>query len=102
MSKRIKRKQNNVSGKWIRYVRMGNYGKSRRRITQEQLIARVQVLGLKIDRTALSRIERGERYLSDIEIVGFAKALEVTPQLLICGPDNVMPEISEVVEETKE
>lgn len=97
MSKRLKRQENNICGKWIRYIRLGLYNKSHPKITQEQLVARVQVLGLKIDRTALSRIERSERYLSDIEVVCFAKALDVSPQVLICGPDNILPEISSFV-----
>ena len=47
------------------------------------LAARLQVLGLDIDRTAISKIETGDRVLRDFEIILFAEALKV-PIEIIC------------------
>ena len=46
------------------------------RITQADLAARLQALGLEIDQTALSRIEHGERQVTDIEIIAISQALD--------------------------
>ena len=64
----------NVVGPRIRESRY-SYG---RRVTQEQLAARLQSLGVDLDRTAISKIETGRRPVTDLEIIAFAKALEVT------------------------
>ena len=52
--------------------------RSRQKITQDDLAARVTALGLPIDRTIVSRIENQERKLSDIELLYFSKALRVS------------------------
>lgn len=97
MSRRAKMVKNNVCGKWIRYVRKGLYDKRHPKMTQEELTAKLQVLGLKIDRTALSRIESGARVLSDIEVACFAYALKVPLDFLFFGADGTLPEIAEFV-----
>jgi len=48
---------------------------SRRKMTQDDLAARLTNLGLPMDRTIISRIENQRRTLSDIELLYFAKAL---------------------------
>lgn len=97
MSKRVKMVENNICGKWIRYVRKGLYDKKHPKMTQEELTAKLQLLGLKIDRTALSRIESGARVLSDIEIACFASALNVPLEFLFFGFNGSLPEITELV-----
>jgi HTH-type transcriptional regulator, cell division transcriptional repressor len=47
-------------------------------ITQEELIARLQVLDIMTDQSTLSKIENGQRPVTDIEVVALAKALKVT------------------------
>lgn len=47
-------------------------------ITQTDLIARLQVLGIAIDQSGLSKLESGQRPVSDIEVAGLAKALGVS------------------------
>ena len=42
-----------------------------------ELAARLQVLGIKIDRPAISKLERGERPVTDVEIATIAKVLKV-------------------------
>ncbi len=46
-------------------------------MTQEQLAARLQTLGLALDRTAISKIEGGRRPVTDIEIVAICRALSI-------------------------
>jgi transcriptional regulator with XRE-family HTH domain len=46
-------------------------------ITQTDLLARLQVLGMTIDQSTLSKIENGQRPVTDIEVVALGKALKV-------------------------
>ena len=57
-------------------------------ITQSDLIARLQLLDMNIDQSGLSKIENGQRPVSDIEIVALAKALKVTEEWLLKGTGN--------------
>ena len=57
-------------------------------ITQSDLIARLQLLDMNIDQSGLSKIENGQRPVSDIEVVAFAKALKVTEEWLLRGTEN--------------
>jgi len=54
-------------------------------ITQEDLVARLQLAGLKIDQAMISRIESGTRLVTDIEVKAIAKALKVSAGWLIDG-----------------
>ncbi|MCS6242372.1 MAG: helix-turn-helix transcriptional regulator [Opitutus sp.] len=51
-------------------------------ITQEALVSKLQMCGLQIDRSALARIENGERLVRDSEIIALAAALRVPIQRL--------------------
>ena len=46
-------------------------------LSQEQLIAQLNLLGLDLDRTSLSIIENQNREVYDYELVYFSKALKV-------------------------
>jgi len=59
----------NIVGKNIKIIR------ERHGITQEQLAVQLEVLGWKIDRFLISKIERGERQVKDREILLLADAL---------------------------
>lgn len=61
----------NITGKNIKNIRKD------KKITQEDLCARMQVMGYQINRSDISKLENGKRFISDFEIVGFAKALKV-------------------------
>ena len=63
----------NVVGPRIREARY----RSGQRVTQEQLAARLQSLGIDIDRTAISKIEVGRRPVTDVEIVAICNALGI-------------------------
>jgi transcriptional regulator with XRE-family HTH domain len=53
------------------------------KITQADLAARMQVLGIGIDRVAISKIESGSRPVSDIELVAIAQAIGVSASWLL-------------------
>ena len=63
----------NVVGSRVRELRY----RSGLRVTQEQLAARLQTLGVALDRTAISKIEVGRRPVTDIEIVAICRALSI-------------------------
>ena len=52
-------------------------------VTQQDLSARLQVQGLNIDQAMISRIEKGERPVTDYELVAIAKALKVSSAELL-------------------
>jgi HTH-type transcriptional regulator, cell division transcriptional repressor len=56
-------------------------------ITQVDLIARLQVMGIMFDQSTLSKIENQQRPVTDIELVALAKALKVSTKWLL-GEDG--------------
>jgi len=62
----------NISGERIHQARTA------RRMTQQELAARMQVEGVVIEREAISKIETGDRLVTDYELAAFAKVFRVT------------------------
>lgn len=62
---------NNITGKRISELRK-NKG-----ISQRKLAAKMQLLGYDVDHYFIRRVENGERFVTDIDLVIFSKALEV-------------------------
>lgn len=62
----------NIIGKYIKKIR------EEQGLTQEQLAIRIEMAGWRVDRFVVSRIERGEREISDIEAQLIAKVLKVS------------------------
>ena len=56
-------------------------------ISQEQLAARLQLLGLEISQKVISRVETGLRVVPDYELQFFAQALDTTVPWLL-GSDE--------------
>lgn len=52
------------------------------RLSQADLAARMQVRGVAIEREAISKIETGDRFVTDYEFVKFAEVLGVTMEWL--------------------
>ncbi len=69
----------NIVGRRVRQARID----AKPKITQRDLVARLQTLGMMIDQSGLSKIENGQRPVSDIEVVTLAKALRVSPLSLL-------------------
>lgn len=66
----------NISGDRIHQARTAQ------RLSQDALAAKLQVAGLGIGREAISRIETGLRFVTDYELVIFARVLGVTIEWL--------------------
>ena len=64
-------KKRNLVGANLKKIRLNNG------LSQEQLIAKLNLLGLDLDRTSLSRIENQNREVYDYELVYFSKALKI-------------------------
>lgn len=47
-------------------------------ISQRKLADNLQLIGLDIDKNAIQRIESGQRFITDIEIVYFCKVFDKT------------------------
>jgi len=69
----------NIVGARVRQARKS----AKPQITQLDLVARLQLLGMMIDQSGLSKIESGRRPVSDIEVVALAKALKVSVEWLL-------------------
>ena len=53
------------------------------KLSQRELADRMQLVGLDMDKNAIQRIEAGKRFVTDIEIVGFARVLETDIETLL-------------------
>ena len=66
----------NLCGDRVREAR------ARRKITQADLAARLQVAGIIMERDSVSRIEIGTRFVTDYELAVLAKVLGVSMEWL--------------------
>jgi transcriptional regulator with XRE-family HTH domain len=65
-------RRKNIIGARVREARKQN------RITQLELAARLQILGITIDRSGIAKLESGARPASDIEVAAIARILKVS------------------------
>ena len=66
----------NISGDRIHQARTAQ------RMSQADLAARMQVNGVVIERDAISKIETGSRFVTDYELMVFARVLQVSMEWL--------------------
>lgn len=57
------------------------------RMSQSDLAARMQVNGVIIEREAISKIETGDRFVTDYELLIFAKVLSVSVDWLLADEE---------------
>ena len=67
----------NISGDRIREARL------KRRLSQSDLAAKMQVEGIVIERDSISRIEIGTRFVPDYELPIYARILNVSVDWLL-------------------
>lgn len=67
-------KERNLIGDRVREARL----KSKPKITQTELLARLAVRGINLEKTTISKIEAKTRPVTDIELVAIADALAVS------------------------
>ncbi len=65
--------QKNVIGQTIKKVRLS----LKPDVSQQDLAGRLAARGIQMDRSAIARIESGDRFVRDFEIIGIAAALRV-------------------------
>lgn len=73
--------EKNISGDRIHQARTAI------RLSQADLAARMQVNGVTIEREAISKIETGDRFVTDYELMVFSKVLNVSMEWLV-GQDQ--------------
>ena len=59
-----------------------------RQLTQEQLSARLQIIGIDITRSALAKIEVGQRHIYPDEIKGICDILEISYEQIFPDDSN--------------
>ena len=64
--------RNNLCGPKIAQIRKGMG------ISQRELADRLQLVGLDVDKNAVQRMESGQRFITDIEIVYLCRVLDKT------------------------
>ncbi|MBQ2953235.1 MAG: helix-turn-helix transcriptional regulator [Clostridia bacterium] len=67
----------NICGENIRRIRM------RKKVTQTDLAARLQVRGVQLNQNSVCRIEKGKRVVADYELLIIADALGVSVMELL-------------------
>ena len=72
----------NICGNQIRLARV------RRRMSQSDLAAKMQVEGVILERDSISRIEIGTRFVTDYELLTFAKVLNTDIYWLLTDGDD--------------
>lgn len=68
--------EKNISGDRIHQARTA------KRLSQADLAARMQLNGVTIEREAISKIETGDRFVTDYELMIFARVLGVSMEWL--------------------
>ena len=64
--------RNNISGKKVKKYRL------EKKVSQYKLAAKIQAMGYDVDNHFVRRIENGERFVTDIELIILAEALGVS------------------------
>ena len=67
----------NISGDRIHQARTA------RRLSQAELAARMQINGVNIEREAISKIETGDRFVTDYELMVFARVFGVSMEWMV-------------------
>lgn len=78
---RTKDGKRNLSGPRVRALREDL------QLSQEELIAQLQLLGMDAERGVIKRIENGDRAVSDLELQILARFFNVSYQYLIDGKE---------------
>lgn len=69
--------RNNICGVKVAKLRKNLH------ISQRQLADNLQLINLDIDKNAVQRIESGQRFVTDIELIALAKVFDTTIEELL-------------------
>ncbi len=75
---------NNVTGKRIAEIRKSKM------LSQRKLATKMQLLGFDVDHYFIRRVENGERFVTDIDLVIFSRALEVPISDMLSAQDALL------------
>ena len=75
---------NNISGKRIAQIR------KEKKLSQRKLAQKMQLLGFDVDHYFIRRVENGERFVTDIDLVIFSRSLEVPISELFLDADSLL------------
>ncbi len=64
----------NICGRKIKELRTDLYPT----VSQRMLADKLQLIGIDLDKNAIQKIECGKRFVTDIEVVAFAKVFDIT------------------------
>lgn len=76
---KTKNGKNNICGEKIYKLRKEAVPKMSQRILAEKL----QLLGIDVDKNAIQRIESGQRFITDIELIAFKKIFNISYEELL-------------------
>ncbi len=71
--------RNNICGETVYQLRKNAVPKMSQRILAEKL----QLLGIDVDKNAIQRIESGQRFVTDIELIALRKIFNVSFEELL-------------------
>ena len=75
---------NNIAGKKLAQLRKSSPTKMSQRILAEQM----QLFGIDLDKNAIQRIESGQRFITDIELLAFSKVFQVSCDELLSQAED--------------
>ena len=73
---------NNLTGTKIAEIRKS------KKMSQRKLATKMQLLGFDVDHYFIRRVENGERFVTDIDLVIFSRALETPIEILLSDIDD--------------
>lgn len=74
--------RNNLCGKRLAEIRKSQ------NLSQRKLAAKMQLLGFDVDHYFIRRVENGERFVTDIDLVIFARSLDVKISEIVSKDDK--------------
>ncbi len=74
--------RNNIVGQKVAQLRKA------KKISQRQLSDDLCAIGLKIDKNAVQRIESGQRFVTDVELVKIAEVFDLSVSDMYKKPDR--------------
>lgn len=76
---KAKNGRNNICGQKIYELRKNSTPK----MSQRMLAERLQLEGIDVDKNAVQRIESGQRFVTDIEIIALCKIFDISSDYLL-------------------
>ncbi len=71
--------RNNICGKNIYKLRTGG----KKKLSQRMIAEKMQLCGIDVDKNAIQRIESGQRFVTDIELLAFSQIFDIPCEELL-------------------